>query len=170
MCVCATPSVLCKPRVPRLAAPGREFLFALVGEKESHLSTRSFAFPWSAPGHRCPTFVTSGSLHPLTLGLHDLTLFADHTAIPVQPSLGYAGRFLQGFVGCHDRGRGQGLGWKLKTRPRQGPKIAHAPRARNQTGSQIPGALSGSGRSAGRGLGAKGLAGAARGGAGLRAY
>lgn len=100
------------------------------------------------------------------MGLHDLMPSADHTAIPAQLSPGHAGRFQQGFVGCHDRGRGQGLGWKLKTRPRQGPKIAHAPRARNQTGSQIPRALSGSGQSAGRGLEAKGPAGAARGGAG----
>lgn len=62
----------------------------------------------------------------------------DHTVIPVQTlQRGHAGRFLQGLVGCHDRGRAEGLGWKLKTRPRQGPKIVHAPRDRNQTGSQI---------------------------------
>lgn len=179
MCLCK-PSVLCKPCVPHLAAPGREFLFALVGERESHLSMPPLHFTgethagllWDTRSPALETWVvgstafSSGSIP----GLHDLMASTDHTVIPVQPSLGHAGRFLQGFVGCHDRRRGQGLGWKLKTRPRQGPKIAHAPRARNQTGSQITGALSGSGQSAGRGLGAKGPTGAARGGAGLRAY
>lgn len=174
MRVYANPSVVCKYSVPRLVARGMEFSFALRGEKESLLSTRSFVFHrrkaqvwWKPPVSRLGDLGAAASPQGSILGLHDLMPSSDHTAIAVQPwRRNHAGRFLQGFVGCHGRGRGESLGWKSKTRPRQGPKITHAPRPRDQTGSQIIQGVERLGRSAGRGPGAKGPAGAVRCGAG----